>query len=701
MSKKKDSRSLNKRIDLLRIVVMAVLFGVVILLFLFKMAELQILKRNYYSEIAVPKTFRQDAIEMSRGQIYDRNGEVLVSNRKTFNVSVDGTALDSKDYNTVLLRFIDFCAENDIELKDYLPVTQEYPYILDQDYIFDDRKTNLLNKFIKNNELSEMNFLSEDYALYEYLRERYGVLKENAKHERFRKLIGIRYDMETNDFAYLNEYTLLFDVDEKTRTLVSEKLHNMHGIAITTTDSRYYNQGALASHILGRTGKLDVSDVEEYVVEKGYSYDAVIGKEGVEKAFEQFLHGFDGIARYEIDEDNNIVGREIIEEGKNGYSVRLSLDSNMQKVAEVALKSQIDFARQTGMSDLTPYNGEDCHAGSVVVMNPKTGQVYVCASYPNFDLNNFSEIFNELNTDTTRRPLVNRSTQGIYPPGSTFKIATAIAALSEGIIDGETIIYDKGVYTKYSDRGYDPECWIYTNTGGTHGYMSVKSAIEHSCNYFFYQIGDDMGIDLLTKYASLLGLGQETGIEVPESTGILASPDYREQRGLIWNPGDTLQAAIGQSDHAFTPLQLCSYMCTVLNGGTRYRATLLNSVVNYYTNETVYESQPEIINEIELSKETVDLLKSAMKSVVVDGTARNVFDNYEFEIGGKTGTAQVSGGSDTALFVGFAPYDDPEIVVSVVVENGHQSSRASEVAKSVFDYYFSSLETDVEVQNEE
>jgi len=271
-----------------------------------------------------------------------------------------------------------------------------------------------------------------------------------------------------------------------------------------------------------------------------------------------------------------------------------------------------------------------------------------------------------------------------------FKIASSIAALNSGIIDKDTLVYDKGAYVKYED--YEPHCWIYDNTGATHGYVNVKSAIEQSCNYFFYEIGDKMGIDTLTHYASLLGLGSATGIEVPESTGVLASPEYRDSKGLLWNPGDTLQAAIGQSDNAFTPLQLCSYMCAVVNGGTRYKATLLDSVKNFYTDSVIYENKPQILSKIDLSTDVVEILKSAMKSVVVDGTARTVFDDYEYEVGGKTGTAQVSSGSDTALFVGFAPYDDPEIVVSVVVENGDMSSRATSVAKSVFDYYFNSIE---------
>ena len=689
MLKKKDNRSLNNSIDLLRIIIMSVLFGVVILLFMFKLVNLQIVEHETLSSEVVPKTYKTRSIKMSRGHIYDRNGILLASNKKIYNVAVRYSTIDSKDYNTVLLNFIDFCHSHEINLSDELPVSSESPFLFDIDYIFDNNKEKRLQEFITLNLLSNEPLFSEDEAFYKYLCNRYGLLEEDIDSARIRKLVGIRYDMETNSFGYFDSFILLKNVDEKTRTLISENLHSMHGIDIVTEDVRYYNRDTLASHILGRTGKLDVSDVEEYVNNKGYAYDEIIGREGAEKAFEDYLHGYDGIERYEIDKNNNVVSKEVVKEGANGYSVNLTIDASMQEVAEKSLVEEIESARRTGLSDYVPYNGEDCNAGSVVVMNPKTGEVLASVSYPNYNLNTFSEDISKLNSDNAR-PLINRATQGIYPPGSTFKIATAVAALSEGVVTANTIINDTGRYTAYED--YQPACWALSKRGYGHGWVDLKKAIEESCNVYFYKVADDMGIDALTKHASLLGLGQKTGIELPESQGVLAGPEYRDSKGLLWNPGDTLQAAIGQSDNAFTPLQLCSYMCTILNGGTRYKATLLDSVVDFYTGETVYENKPQVLSKINIESNTVSILKSAMKSVVDEGTASSVFVKYDHEIGGKTGTAQVSSGSDTVLFVGFAPYDDPEIVVSVVVEHGDQSSRATKVAKSIFDYYFASLE---------
>ncbi len=688
MPKKKDNSTLNKSIDKLRITILTVLFGVVILIFLLKLVEIQVADHDLYAEKVVTNTYKQETLQMSRGHIYDRNGKVLASNKKIYNISVDYATLDSKDYNTALLRFIDFCYSNDIELADKLPVSQNAPYEFDDDYIFDADREKKFDEFIKVNELDENKLRETETAFYEYLCKRYDIDKENSNKSEYRKLAGLRYDMETNSFSYFGTYALLSDVSEDVKTKFAEVAHTMHGIKITTTDKRYYNEGSLASHILGSLRPIFADDKKYYIDEKGYSYDALIGREGVELAFEEYLHGYDEIIEYEVDENNNIVDKRVVREGQNGYSVKLTIDAELQAAAEKALQEQIEFARRIGLSDTIPYNGEDCRSGAVVVMNPKTGEVYVSASYPNYDLNTYllEDEYERLKNDKGE-PFINRATTGLYQPGSTFKIATSIAGLLEGVITPETLIYDKGEYRAYED--YHPRCWIYVNTGGTHGYMNVKSAIENSCNYFFYEIGDKMGIDKIIKYASLLGLGELTGIEVPEYKGVLASPETRNNRGEIWNPGDTLQAAIGQSDNLFTPIQLCSYMSTIINGGTRYKATLLDSVEDFYTGEIIVKNNPEVLSTVGLPQSTVELLKSAMKSVVEDGTARTVFSGYDYDVGGKTGTAQVgSKQSDTALFVGFAPYDDPEIVVSVVVANGDKSARASEVAREIFDCYF-------------
>lgn len=675
----------------LRIIIFSCVFAVVVAVFLIRLIGLQVTENTRYSKLATVSNYNTNIIKASRGEIYDRNGQVLVSNSKVYNVIFNKATLgnDNKSINQTLFTFISLCLDNGIEITDNLPVTYTHPFEVDKEYIFDQTALKKFDKFKSDNQITDEDINKE--GLYNLLCKRYNIDAAEADNSTVRKIVGLRYDMETNDFSALNPYVVLDNIDEKTRMLISEHSYELHGVEVSYTDSRVYNLGAFACHILGRTGPIYAEEAQEYIIEKGYSYNAIIGKEGIEKAFEEYLRGIDGKESLEIDEKNNIIGKSVVTQPKYGNSVRLTIDAGLQSVAEKALEEQINAAMTQGKSDNIEFNGEDCKAGSVVVMDPNNGQILVSASYPNYDMNTFSEKFNQLQLNEGK-PFVNRATTGIYPPGSTFKILTAAAALETGVISPNTTIYDKGVYKKYET--YQPKCWIYENTGHTHGYTNVKDAIEVSCNYFFYEVGDRVGIETMNEYAEKFGLGQKTGLEVPESEGILAGPKQRENVGLLWNPGDTLQAAIGQSDNAFTPVQLCTYMSAVLNGGNRYKATLLKSVDDFETKKPIKVNEAELVDHIDISDETVNLLKSAMRSVVVDGTARNVFDGYEYDIGGKTGTSQVSGGSDTALFVGFAPFDNPEIVVAVVVENASYSMRASNVAKSIFDYYFENIYTE-------
>ena len=307
------------------------------------------------------------------------------------------------------------------------------------------------------------------------------------------------------------------------------------------------------------------------------------------------------------------------------------------------------------------------------------------ASLPNYNPAEYSKNYTEL-FNNPQNPLLNRALGGAYTPGSTFKPLTSIAALEEGIITPSTKIADMGVY-KYYAPSYQPTCLIWKNTGETHGIINVSEAIGVSCNYFFYDVGRQLGIDKLSNYAKAFGLGQKTGIELAEAEGIVASKEFRESRNMEWYPGDTLQAAIGQSDNMFTPAQLASYVGTIINKGTRYSLHLVKEVRSYSTGEVVYKNEPAVISQHEISDETLSAVKDGMRRVTEDGTAKAVFESFTIPVGGKTGTAEVSQGSDTVLFVGFAPYDNPQIAVAVVLEHGATSRYAAQVARDMFEYY--------------
>ena len=666
-------------------------FGAVCMGFVARLLYLQVVDTEEYESKAVANNYKSAVIPASRGEIYDRNGKKLVTNVISYNIDINRTTLENGGSVEILSKLIDLLAKHDVEIPDTCPLTLTAPYALDGDYIFDADKKRLFERFLKNNDKDASELTGTDF--YAYLVKRFGIDEDLAQTPKGRKIAAIRYDMENADFSTLTPYTLLRNVDETLKTVISEHSYELHGIELSRSYARKYDENAVLCHILGSTGPIYAEEAEEYIKEKGYPYNATIGKDGIEKAFEDYLRPIDGTALCEIDGENNLVGYEITKEPKEGYSVRLTVDADLQALVEESLKKQIALAVEYAIKSGKPYSGEDCHAGAAVVLDVNSAEILALASAPGYDLNTYSADFNTLKDDPTS-PLINRATQGIYPPGSTFKMLTAAAALDSGTIDINTYVRDEGEYKKYAPT-YTPRCWIYLKHGTTHGYVNVADAIKVSCNYFFYTVADKMGVDEIVRYAKDFGLGVKTGIEVSEKEGILASPEYKESHGYVWNPGDTLQMAIGQSDNAFTPLQLASYMSTIVNGGNRYKTTLLKSVDEFGTGKPIHENAPVLLNKTHLSDQTVGIIKSAMRSVVDDegGTARSVFGSkpYARDIGGKTGTAQVSKGSDTVLFVGFAPYENPQIAVAVVIENGNSSTRASSVAADIFDYYFAGL----------
>lgn len=686
-----SGNSTEHGINIKRLISVLIIFFVICALFVVRMLYLQVIDSEKYKDSAVAKAYKTAVLSAQRGEVYDRNGEKLISNVLTHNIEINRTTLASGASFEVLSELIDILEKYDTVIPDNAPLTENFPYVLDSDYIFDKQKTSDFNKFLKINEIDKNYYTGEEF--YSFLAKKFNIPEEHINTPKGRKIIGIRYDMEVNDFSTSYPYVLLTNVDDKILTEIAERKHLLHGIEISKSYTRTYNNDYMLCHILGRVGPIFAEEAQEYIVEKGYSYNAVIGKDGIEKVFEEELRGIDGTARYEIDEDNNIVGYNVVDEPKEGYSVRLTIDAKLQEIVEKSLGEQIKIASESSYLYGGVHAGEDCDSGACVVVDVKNGETLALASYPLFNRNTYSKDIGELNANPAN-PQLNRATQGIYPPGSTFKILTAAAALDSGIVSSGDYIYDKGVYEKYAPT-YTPRCWIYLRNGTTHGYVNVYDALKVSCNYYFYSVADKLGVDTIVKYASDFGLGVKTGIEVYESSGILASPEYKELNGYVWNPGDTLQMAIGQSDHAFTPIQLAQYMATVVNGGNRYKSTILKSVDEFYTGIPVYKNESELYNTTSLSEDTVNVIKSAMRSVVDEqgGTAQGVFlgKSYAKDIGGKTGTAQVSNGSDTVLFVGFAPYDDPEIAVAVVIENGYKSARAATVASKVFDYYFENM----------
>lgn len=696
----------RKRDHLERYIVLGVFFLAVCLIFIARLINIQIAGQDYYTEGLRTKSYtRTVKIQAQRGCIYDRNGNPLVTNTYTYDMFLDAGSIGylNEEKNSTVLTLLDVCSrmgeDECFTLPDFPLKSSGSEWSFDEDYM----KTvygRRLDKLAK-----DMNFKpSEDSDGEEYwdsetvgeirdaLRIRYGFTDKDGKEQFYSEddeelLFIIRLDMELHNFSTAEPYTILKGVSKKLISAATEG--NVRGLGISCKAERVYNYPGLASHMLGRTGKI-MAENAEYYTELGYNLDAIVGISGAEKSFENYLHGEDGVMVIVEDGFGNTVDQYVDKEPVPGNDVYLTIDINLQKAAEDALASNIELIVSNAVSGGRELSGEDANAGALSLVERKTGNVLALASYPTYNLVTFNEDYKELVSDTENTPLLFRALEGIYTPGSTFKPGVAMAALQEGVITPYTEIYDSGVYDFYKDVGFTLPCWIYSAQYGygRHGSINVSKAIQVSCNYFFCDIGRQLTITKMNDYCKKYGLGQHTGIELDEKTGTLAGPEYREENGRTWFAGDTCQAAIGQSDNQFTPLQISMYISTLLNSGERVGAHILGEVRDYYGN-TVYKSEPEILDSVTLSSENVTTIRYAMKDVTENGSAARVFANYPITIGGKTGTAQVSKtSSNNALFTAFAPFDDPEIVATSIIERGSNGTDAGFAIRDVFDSYF-------------
>lgn len=663
-----------------RVWLLAVIGIVFALIFIGRLYFLQIVSGEYYLERSTKRTSRTVTVTAPRGEILDRFGRPLVTNRMSFSVVFDATTWDKERREEVLTALISLCDGAGQEYIDTLPVSASAPF----SYSFTkgegtaDEKD--INAYIKDRKWDEDTSAPELMSL---LRERYELECEDSV--LLRKLCGICYEMETRGFSKQAPYTFARDVDRELVTRIKEHSRSLPGVLINVEPIREYKTQA-AAHILGR---VDIIWREEYAElrEKGYKMTDMVGKDGVEKAYEHHLRGIDGSKTTETTttgKTTTVLYETPPELGKNCI---LTLDLKMQEAAEAALSELVPRLRREGKTN-TRWGGGDSKGAAVVAIDVKTGGVLVSASYPTYDITRYKKDYNALSKDKYL-PLFNRAIQGAYPPGSTFKMITAVSALEKGVIGADEKMLTTGKYMYYAPST-TPMCDIFRQYGKTHGKIDVSEALKVSCNYYFYDVGRQVGIDDLSDWAHRFGLGEKTGIEIAgEVAGQVASRTAREERGKTWYPGETLSAAIGQSDTMVTPLQLANYVAQLVNRGVRYKPHLLKSVRNPDTNEEVETTVPEIVSRIDMSETTYQAVIDGLHAGAQEqgGTSYSVFGGYAVAVGGKTGSAQAPGGSH-ALYVAFAPIDDPEVAIAVVVENGGQGSRIPSVAKAVFDAYF-------------
>jgi penicillin-binding protein 2 len=665
-----------------------IVFGVIILL---QLVNLQIIHGKEYDEASQRKVLKERRIVAQRGNILDTYGVPIAVNRQAYIIQVMKTDISTDEFNDVLLRLVNIFEKNNDTYYKKLS-----KYLTFNPITFNGKTANEINKWQKDVlGIKESDLMTSPGMLFKYLREEKFKIDGQYTDEEAYKIMVLKYEIISNEWYFNtgNTITLAKDVSNKTVAEVEEKHHLLPGVTVDIEPMRKYVDAQIAAHAIGYVGGINSKQLEA-LKDEGYDQNDIIGQTGIEAAAEKYLRGEDGQKRIEVDMSGRLTEELNATPAIPGNDVILTLDMKLQKVAMESLERNIKLIREKGGNK----NFGDAFAGAAVAMDVNNGEILAMASYPTYDPSIFlagaddkeaQRAITELFSDSTS-PSFNRAIQGTYAPGSTFKPLTAIAGLEEGVITPKDTIYDSG---KTVIGGWEFVCLEYRNGLGAHGALNLKRALETSCNIFFHELGYRTTIDKIDKWAKLFGLGELTGIDIAgEQKGIRANKETKRQlRNDDWRPADTAQAAIGQFDNAFTPLQLVSYISTIANGGKRYKPHLIKKMLNYDGSlakeiEIEYEAVP-------VKKETIDAVKEGMVAVVnsTDGTAAETFKDFPFEVAGKTGTAETgneSKHSSNALFVCYAPAEDPKIAVAVVVERGAWGSNTAPIARDILEEYF-------------
>lgn len=644
-------------------------------------------------------------VEAARGDILDRYGRVLVSNRVTYQVALNTDAME-KNRNDILLALIRIARDAGVEWEDTLPITAQPPFRYTTDTPFQypttDEEGSPTTSLTRLGRLAvKMKWIDDPTAdgaqgaplptaeeLLEKMRESFQLELEGAD---MRAVAGVLYELYYRSMVNSwPPYVFAEGVDIDFISKVKEQ--GLSGVEIEAGTVRTYNT-EYAAHLLGRVGAIENWDAYKDLDLDGdgtpdYEMDDTVGKEGAELAFESYLRGTAGVREVERNTSGKVVSEKWTTAPQPGDNVVLTIDIDLQKQVEDILSQAIPQLAS-----------EDTEGAACVVMDVNRAEVLASASYPSYHLATYSADLAENSADPLK-PFLNRAFQGVYAPGSTFKMVTAVAGLESGIIEPDTEIMDTGVYTYYQDDG--PQCWYWRQYRRKHGLVNVSEALEVSCNVFFFDVGRRVGIQGLQEFAAKFGLGEPTGIELYEETGVMAGPEYTQSMGQTWYEGSTLSVAIGQESSQFTPLQLANYIATLVNGGTRYSAHLLKEVKSSDFSQVLYTYEPEVLDSIDIQPENLDAVKAGMLALTTGkGSLARYFQDLPVQVGAKTGSAQVNAETESnAVFVCFAPYDDPQIAISLVVEKGGSGSTLASIAADILRYYFSAEESREETLTE-
>ena len=574
-----------------------------------KLMKIQIVDGAMYLEMSKSSKTATQSISAARGQIVDCNKIPLVENRVSYNAVINESFFpDSKqEQNRVILEIAKILQADGIMWRDDLPISRErpYSYTLDES----DRKVSQIHEKLR------LNSYATAENCVDALVNEYEISKSYTNVEK-RIIAGVRYQMILDDFSSRTDYVFVKDIPISTASKIRELGFRLSGAGIVEDAVRVYSSGDIFPHGIGYVGPIYA---EEYpaLKEAGYLISDTVGKAGIERSMEQYLAGKRGEKKITVSSSGEIT-EEITKEAVPGRTVMLTIDSELQSKLQTLLG---DFIKSLADGTLTKqdYDFTDCSAGAIVVMDAKTGAVKGCATYPNYDINDLINDYSSV-LQSDGQPLYNRALDGLYRPGSVMKTVTATAALAEGVITREDH-FTCNRHMNFLD--------IIVNCTGSHGSINVVTAIQKSCNIFFYQVVQKLGLDKFLTYESLYGLGEDTGLEIPSAKGYLASPDTFAQLGLDWTVGQVLQAAIGQSEVGVTPLQMCVLAATIANRGERLKPYLVDSTWDYNMIEQISKTEPEIVAQVGASSDVYDAVIEGMKLAAENTTSVQYYASNE------------------------------------------------------------------------
>ncbi len=684
-----------------RLIAMALVLAVLLTVYALTLYRIEALDVKALTDTSGSLTAVTTTVKAARGPILDRNGTLLVSDREVHDITIVRTSLlREEDPNGTVLKLLNKADELGVEHTDTFPVTTTAPFEFDA-YASNTQRSWMTEyyKYFKNTletyferpmDYSDANAGLTATELISWMREHYSI-PYTVPAEDARRIIGVRWELEVRVPVQTNDYVFAEDVPDELVSFIAEQ--NMTSVVISTRSVREYHTDH-AAHLLGYVGAMTRDQYNDTYKALGYPLNAQVGQSGVEAAFEEYLHGTDGKMTVYRDASGAVNDVVTQTQARAGNCVFLTIDIGLQAATEAALETTItemNAQRLQEAEENTPSNEayqepELAKGGAAVMLEVDTGEVLAMASYPFYDPADYYTNYSELSSDTDRSPLTNRAIAGIYNPGSTFKMVTAYAGLSGGTITTETTFDCTGRYMEYAANLYTPRCT------GRHGPLNVVGALEKSCNVFFFSLGDKMGINRMEETARLFGFGERTGIELNDKAGYVASRERKKQvlPDEGWYAADTLMTAIGQGYSQFTPVQMANYVATIANGGTLRNLTMLRNVSSFDYSDILLKKEPTVRRVIDDSNGYIPVLQRGMRAVARTGTARLALANYQVEVAAKTGTVQ----SDTSdvndgVFVCFAPYNDPEIAIAVVVEKGGSGSAIIQIAKDMMDAYFS------------